>query len=89
MEPALDDEQKVIAKARRHWTLVGVFGFGLTMFVATTVLDSHHGPGLFVFKSPGLSTILFNLVLWLALGYVWSLGMWRYDRKRLRKSPPS
>jgi hypothetical protein len=82
-EPLTDDEQKVIAKVKRRWTLVGVFGFGLTMFVATTALDIYHRREPFALN---VADLLFNLALWLTLGYAWSLGMWRYSRKRPRKS---
>jgi len=86
MEPlSSGDEHKVIAKAKRRWILLGILGFGLTMFVTTTAFDYYQRPGLFFFDTRGFYRILFDLALWLTLGYFWGLGMSKYFCKRLRK----
>ena len=86
MEPLPNhDEQDPIAKAKRRWILLGVFGFGLAMFISTTALDYHDRPGLFVFNARGISRILGHLAIWLTGGYFWGLWMSRYVRKGLRR----
>jgi hypothetical protein len=64
---------------------LGVFGWGLTVFVITTALDYYQRPGLFLPNASRLSRILFRLTIWLTTGYFWGLWMVRNLRKGLRK----
>lgn len=82
MDPILsEDEQSVRARLKRKWLLLGVFGWGLTMFVTMVGSDYLKRPRMFPFNIFGFSKVLFGLIIWLAGGYFWGLWMWHLEKR--------
>jgi hypothetical protein len=75
------DEQKVEAKSKRAWLLLGVFGFGLSMFVARVVLDFHQDSTRARSDYYSFSGFAGRLAPWLAIGYFWGYWMWRHTKR--------
>jgi hypothetical protein len=86
MDPIPDDGKKGSAKANRNWILLGVLGWGLTVFLITTAWDFHDFPGLLRSGPYSLLKLFFRLAVFLVLGYLLGLRMSRGTRRRI---PPS
>ena len=75
------EEQKRETKVKRKLLLVGVFGYGLTMFASTIILDFHQDPTHARTVYYGFPGIAEHLAGSLAVGYFWGYWMWRYTKR--------
>src|ERR1700690_1584564 len=68
--------EEMLAKAKRRWVWIGVFCWGVPMFVVMDGRDVYQSPEYFLYTGRGISTTALGLLLWLACGYIWGYWMW-------------